>query len=96
MADEEINLDTVRNVWIILNIVLIFYALILFCYGKYFKHKDSLSLVIHIIFKYIILFIQKSITKDNKVFSRPDDTIHINDNKNSLEIDDKKINLIEA
>ena len=52
MGDEENNVDLedVRNVWIILNIVLIFYALILFCYAKYFKHKDSLSLVIHIIF----------------------------------------------
>ena len=49
MSDEN-DLDTVRNVWIILNVVLIFYALILFCYGKYFKHKDSLSLVIYIIF----------------------------------------------
>ena len=44
-SDE--NLDTVRNVWLILNVILIVYALILFCYGKYFKHKDSLSYVIH-------------------------------------------------
>ena len=52
MGDEgnNVDLEDVRNVWIILNIVLIFYALILFCYAKYFKHKDSLSLVIHIIF----------------------------------------------
>ena len=45
--NDDDNLDTVKNVWIILNIVLVVYALILFCYGKYFKHKDSLSLVIH-------------------------------------------------
>ena len=43
------DLDTIRNVWLGLNSVLIIYALILFCYGKYFKHKDSLSYVIHII-----------------------------------------------
>ena len=41
------DLDTVRNVWLILNSILILYALILFCYGKYFKRKDSLSYVIH-------------------------------------------------
>ena len=41
------DLETVKKVWIILNAVLVFYALILFCYGKYFKQKDSLSYVIH-------------------------------------------------
>ena len=50
MGDDNNDLDTVRNIWIILNAVLVFYALILFCYGKYFKHKDSLSYVIHILF----------------------------------------------
>ena len=45
--DNDDDLDSVKNVWIILNIVLVVYALILFIYGKYFKQKDSLSLVIH-------------------------------------------------
>ena len=45
---SEPSLEDVRNVWLILNSILILYALILFCYGKYFKRKDSLSYVIHI------------------------------------------------
>ena len=56
METNEDGLDTVKNVWIILNVVLVVYALILFCYGKYFKNKDSLSYVIHIHF-YIIFII---------------------------------------
>ncbi len=52
--DNDDDLDSVKNVWIILNIVLVVYALILFIYGKFFKHKDSLSLVIH---SYLILLI---------------------------------------
>ena len=47
MSDD---LDDVKNLWIILNSILVLYAILLFIYGKYFKHKDSLSLVIHIIF----------------------------------------------
>ena len=39
------DLKSVRNVWIILNGILLLYALILFCYGKYFKNKDSLAYV---------------------------------------------------
>ena len=51
MSDnDDDGLDTVRNIWIILNLVLVFYALILFCYGRIFKHKDSLSLVIYKLF----------------------------------------------
>ena len=53
--NNDDNLDTVKNVWIILNIVLVVYALILFCYGKYFKHKDSLSLVIYNYLIYIFI-----------------------------------------
>ena len=48
-SGNDSDLDTIRNVWLGLNSVLIIYALILFCYGKYFKHKDSLSYVIHYI-----------------------------------------------
>ena len=43
------DLDNVRNVWIGLNIALIVYAILLFCYGKYFKQRNSLSYVIPII-----------------------------------------------
>lgn len=42
MSDE---LSDIKYLWIILNIVLVVYAIILFIYGKYFKRKDSLSLV---------------------------------------------------
>ena len=48
--DPKDELEPVRKVWIILNAVLVFYALILFLYGKFFKQKDSLSYVIHIIY----------------------------------------------
>ena len=48
--DQKDELEPVRKVWIILNAVLVFYALILFFYGKFFKQKDSLSYVIHIIY----------------------------------------------
>ena len=44
MSDD---LGDVKNLWIILNSLLVLYAIILFIYGKYFRHKDSLSLVIH-------------------------------------------------
>ena len=47
MSDD---LDGVKNLWIILNSILVLYAIILFIYGKYFKHKDTLSYVIHILF----------------------------------------------
>ena len=47
MSDD---LDDVKNLWIILNSILVLYAILLFIYGKYFKHKDSLSLVINLIF----------------------------------------------
>jgi hypothetical protein len=49
MSDD---LDDVKNLWIILNAVLVVYAIGLFIYGKYFRHKDSLSLVIHIFFNF--------------------------------------------
>ena len=44
------ELKPIMKVWIILNAVLVFYALILFFYGKFIKQKDSLSYVIHIIY----------------------------------------------
>ena len=44
MSDD---LDDVKNLWIVLNSILVLYAIILFIYGRYFKHKDSLSIVIH-------------------------------------------------
>ena len=47
MSDD---LDDVKNLWIILNSILVLYAILLFIYGKYFKHIDSLSLVINLIF----------------------------------------------
>ena len=47
MSDD---LDEVKNLWIILNSILVLYAIILFIYGKYFKHKDTLSYVIYILF----------------------------------------------
>ena len=44
MSDD---LGDVKNLWIILNSLLVLYAIILFIYGKYCRHKDYLSLVIH-------------------------------------------------
>ena len=35
-----------KSIWFILNIVLILYAIILFCYVKFSGHKTSMSLVI--------------------------------------------------
>ena len=57
--DKTDNLDTVKNVWIILNSILVVYALILFCYGKYFRHKDSLSYVIHNLYNIYFYFYRK-------------------------------------
>ena len=84
MSDD---LDGIKNLWIILNSILVLYAIILLIYGKYFRNKDSLSIVTH----NLLIFIQKHITEDNKdVFGRAEDSIR--DNK---ELDDKKINLLE-
>ncbi len=47
MGDE---LNSVRVLWIVLNAILIVYAIFLFVYGKYFRHKDSLSYVIYKIY----------------------------------------------
>jgi hypothetical protein len=57
MSDD---LEGVKNLWIALNAILVAYAIALFIYGKYFRHKDSLSLVINniLIFFYFI-FIEK-------------------------------------
>ena len=52
LKDED--LTGVIIVWIILNSILVLYAFILFCYAKYFKHKDPLSYVIHNLFFNII------------------------------------------
>jgi len=51
MSDD---LEGVKNLWIALNAILVAYAIALFIYGKYFRHKDSLSLVINNI---LILFL---------------------------------------
>ena len=57
MSDE---LDSVKNLWIILNAILVAYAISLFIYGKYFRHKDSLSLVINnILIFFFFIFIEK-------------------------------------
>ena len=44
MSDD---LGDVKTLWIILNASLVLYAIALFIYGKYCRHKDSLSLVIN-------------------------------------------------
>ena len=89
MSDD---LEGVKNLWIALNAILVAYAIALFIYGKYFRHKDSLSLVINNII-ILFLFIQKNIADDNKgMFGRTEDSIRINENK---ELDEKKINLID-
>ena len=51
MSDD---LEGVKNLWIALNAILVAYTIALFIYGKYFRHKDSLSLVINNI---LILFL---------------------------------------
>ena len=53
MSDD---LDDVKNLWIILNSILVLYALILFIYGKYCRHKDTLSYVSHIYFNIFLSF----------------------------------------
>ena len=88
MSDD---LDGIKNLWIILNSILVLYAIILLIYGKYFRNKDSLSIVTH---NFLNIFIQKNIAVDNKgTFGRADDSIRNIENK---ELDDKKINLIET
>ena len=48
MSGDELN--SVKVLWIVLNAILIVYAIFLFVYGKYFRHKDSLSYVIYKIY----------------------------------------------
>ena len=48
-SDDD-GFKTIRNVWIILNTMLVSYALFLLCYRKIFKQKDPLSLVINNLF----------------------------------------------
>ena len=48
--EENDNLAPVKTLWLILNGILVLYSFFLFCYGKYFKHKDSLSYVINYIY----------------------------------------------
>lgn len=55
MSDD---LDDVKNLWIVLNSILVLYAIILFIYGRYFKHKDSLSIVIHSFLIYSFFYIE--------------------------------------
>ena len=58
MSTEPKNQDnsqvdhSVTSLWIILNLVLVIYALILFIYGKYCRRKDSLSYVIIFVILY--------------------------------------------
>ena len=44
MSDD---LDSIKNLWIILNSFLVLYAIILVIYGKYCRNKESLSIVSH-------------------------------------------------
>ena len=52
MSDD---LDDVKNLWIILNSILVLYAIILFIYGKYFRHKVALSYV-SFLYNFILFF----------------------------------------
>ena len=52
MSDD---LEDVKILWVVLNSILVLYAIILFIYGRYFRHKDSLSLVIHIFIIYLLI-----------------------------------------
>ena len=56
MSDD---LDDVKILWVVLNSILVLYAIILFIYGRYFRHKDSLSLVIHIFIIYFLMIIKE-------------------------------------
>ena len=51
MSDD---LGDVKILWVVLNSILVLYAIILFIYGRYCRHKDSLSLVIHIFLIYFL------------------------------------------
>jgi hypothetical protein len=56
MSDD---LGDVKILWVVLNSILVLYAIILFIYGRYCRHKDSLSLVIHIFFNLFFIHIEK-------------------------------------
>ena len=94
MSIDEIL--TPKNVWIVLNIILILYSLILFCYGKYSGRKHSLLFVIYNFYNYICYYFQRDIAEGNgRILGRPDESIRITDIKNNNLDDDKNINLIE-
>ena len=83
-----------KKVWIILNIVLVLYSIILFFYGKYSRRKRSILFVNYNIYNYFYIF-QREIAEDNtRILGRPDESIRITNNKNNFS-EDKNINLIE-
>ena len=84
MAYEEI-----RPLWFILDGIILLYAVFLFIYGKFFRHKDSILLV-RLIF---ILLLQKNYPEDNKGIFRTEDSIRVPINKDND--DSKRVKLIE-
>ena len=56
MSDD---LGDVKILWVVLNSILVLYAIILFIYGRYCRHKDSLSLVINFFFNLFFIHIEK-------------------------------------
>ncbi len=70
-------METEKMIWYILNIILIFYGIGLFIYGKCFTHKRNENYV-----KIIINFIQRNYNDDVKF--RNDSSISKNENINNF------------
>ena len=84
--------DKVDITWIILNVIVLIYAIVLIIYGMYFRKNEILSLVINNIL--INFFIQKNYPGDSKGIHRMEDSIRVAHN-NIYSNEDKNINLIE-
>ena len=50
--------QNVLPLWFILDGIILLYAIVLFVYGKFFRHKDSILLV-RPIYKFYHIFIEK-------------------------------------
>ena len=86
-----------KNIWFILNVILILYGLILFFIGKFTGRKNTLTFV-NLFYIINILIIQKNILEQNTInIGRPEESIRVTEiknNNNSLN-DDKNINLLD-
>ena len=93
---SEDDIFTPKNIWFILNIILILYGLILFFIGKFTGRKNTLSFV-NLFYIIKILIIQKNILEQNTInIGRPEESIRVTEIKNNNSLnDDKNINLLD-